>query len=167
MSGRTYSISLFLFMAVFFMAARADASELKAAVPIAPGTMSAAGFTLMSVTTPSASVVEQMQTICRTRESDSMAALQNLVINLRSPHQLVRRKASTTLLEKVKTLTPDESHFLTEAVQSALDVADPVVQKNLARLLSALGTPGAHQALKGSALPAVRQHTEASETSSL
>ncbi len=88
-------------------------------------------------------VVEQLQQIHRLGQDDTQASLVALVEALQSPLPLARRKAARSLLERTKTLPPDEKKLLFHRLEPVLNATDPVVQRDLIRVLAVLETPEA------------------------
>ncbi len=93
-------------------------------------------------------IVEQLQTIHRFSQSNSPVAIQALITALNSPFALARRKASRSLLEKARRATADEKIRLADALKQYLENSDPVVQRNIVRLMVDLNIPESVQNLK-------------------
>lgn len=95
-----------------------------------------------------ASIVEQLQTIRRLSQSASQEAISGLVTALNSPFPLARRKASRCLLEKVRVAQPNEKICLVKELKPALTNSDPVVQRNIVRLMAEANLPESQQSLR-------------------
>lgn len=93
------------------------------------------------------SIVEQVQTVHRLSKSSSQDAVQGLVTALNSPYELARRKASRSLLEKVRNAEGEDKRFIVLSVAPSLENTDPVVQGNLVRLMLESNTPEASSSL--------------------
>lgn len=105
------------------------------------------GFSMMGWLN-SQGIVEQLQTIHRFSRSTSPSAIMGLVSALNSPFPLARRKASHSLVIKAKSVPEDERKALAETLQPALESADPVVQKNLIRLMADMDVPESQASLQ-------------------
>ncbi len=105
------------------------------------------GVAMMSIVGP-AGVVEQLQAIHRLGQSVSKESLAGLVSALDSSYPLARRKASSTLLESIKLVEPEEKRWLVVALADALRNSDVMVRKNIVRLMAVAGVPEANQALR-------------------
>lgn len=93
-------------------------------------------------------IVEQLQTIHRLSQSASPDAIQGLIAALNSPFPLARRKASRSLLERSRMAEPDEQRAIVEQLNPSLETKDPIVQKNIVRLIADLKIPEAHDMLR-------------------
>jgi HEAT repeat protein len=115
-----------------------------ARVPFMPQTD---GYTMMSWLN-SLSIVEQLQTIHRLGQSTSPDALMGLVSALNSPYPLARRKASRSLLEKARASAEEDQKLLAVNLNEAMESGDPIVQKNIVRLMAEMKIPEAQDVLR-------------------
>lgn len=96
----------------------------------------------------SMSIVEQLQTIHRIEHQPSRDSMMMLVDALQSPYPLARRKASRTLLDAVSHMDGSTQTLLLNQLGQAMYSTDPVVQKNMVRMVADLNVPEAQTFLK-------------------
>jgi hypothetical protein len=93
-------------------------------------------------------IVEQLQVIHRYAQSTSPTAISGLMSALDSTYPLARRKASRSLLEMAQSADPAQKQLMAKKLGPSLANTDPVVQKNMVRLMADLRIPEAQNTLK-------------------
>lgn len=96
----------------------------------------------------SLSIVEQLQTIHRLGENASPQALYGLITALQSPFPLARRKAARSLLDRALSGEREEKHLLAQELLPTMGKNDPIVQKNIIRILARLNMPESQETLR-------------------
>ncbi len=136
-----------LLVASFGVLPAAQAEMLVSSHTPTPVVASTEGYAMVGWLT-SLGIVEQVQMIHRLGQSTSPAAIKDLITALSSQFPLARRKASRSLLEKAGQVDGEDRLMLAMAVKPALNSQDPVVQRNIVRLMADIHTPESEQSLQ-------------------
>lgn len=105
-----------------------------------PGSAKVDGFSMMNWFS-SLGIVEQLQTIHRLGQSSSSYAISGLISALDSPFPLARRKASHSLVEKIRLASVEEKKEVAKKLSPTIENSDPIVQKDIVKLVANMNIP--------------------------